>query len=84
MLTVNARKVGEVGMITKCFFDDDKFVTQNANTVIVSSDTEIFGYVHVIINYREGKMENDFIIKGEELIRAVQNCLHTKGSWGEF
>lgn len=68
-------------MITKCFFDNDEFVTRNANTVIVSSDTEIFGYVHVIINNRKGEMENDFIIKGEELIKAVQNCLHTKGSW---
>lgn len=71
-------------MITKCFFDDDEFVTRNANTVIVSSDAEIFGCVHVIINNRKGEMENDFIIKGEELIRAVQNCLHTNGSWGEF
>ena len=71
-------------MITKCFFDDDEFVTRNANTVIVSSDTEIFGYVHVIINNIKGEMENDFIIKGEELIKAVQSCLHTKGTWGEF
>lgn len=71
-------------MITKCFFDDDEFVTRNANTVIVSSDSEIFGCVHIIINDREGKMENDFIINGSELIKAVQNCLHTKGSWGEF
>lgn len=71
-------------MITKCFFDDNEFVARNANTVIVSSDAELFGYVHVIINNRKGEMETDFIIKGEELIRAVQNCLHTKGSWGEF
>ena len=78
------RKVGEVGMITKCFFDDDEFVTRNANTVIVSSDAETFACVHVIINDREGKMENDFIIKGDELIKAVQNCLHAKGSWGVF
>lgn len=71
-------------MITKCFFDDDEFVTRNANTVIVSSDTEIFGCVHVIINDREGKMENDFIINGQELIRAVQNCVNLKDSWREF
>ena len=71
-------------MITKCFFDDDEFVTRNANTVIVSSDTEIFGCVHIIINDREGKMENDFIINGQELIRAVQNCVNLKDSWREF
>jgi len=73
-----------VGMITKCFFDDEEFVDRNANTVVVSSDTKILGCVHVIINNKKGEMENDFIIKGEELIKAVQNCLHTKGSWGEF
>ena len=71
-------------MITKCFFDDEEFVTRNANTVIVSSETETFGCVHVYINNRKGEMETDFIIKGEELIRAVQNCLRTKGSWEEF
>lgn len=71
-------------MITKCFFDDDEFVGRNGNVVIVSSDTEMFGHVHIVINDKKGNMENDFIVRGEELIRAIQNCLHTKGSWGEF
>ena len=72
-------------MTTKCYFDSDDFVARNGSSVIVSSESgSHYGSVLVSIIDREGKVEDCFVIKGDELICAVQNCMHTAGGWEKF
>ena len=71
-------------MVTKCFFNDDKFTTRNGNIVVVSSETSFTGCVKIEIGDKDGKLENSFIIDGGELMTAIKNCLNGRNTWNEF
>lgn len=71
-------------MITKCFFDDDKFITRNNNIVVVSSETSYMGHIKIEIVDKNGKVENEIVIDGNELGTAIKNCLNGRNPWNEF
>ena len=71
-------------MVTKCFFDDEAFVKDNARTMIVSNDTHETKGVNVRIEIiRAGELENVVSVNGQELILAIMNCTN-RNPWHEF
>ena len=68
-------------MITRCYFDDDEFIKRNGRTVIVSSDTGFEAWVRIEV-IRDGVRESLVTINGDELKKAVDNCMYTNNRWG--
>ena len=72
-------------MITKCYFDDDKFIDRNRRMMIVSDDIGEKGRpsdVKIEI-FTDGNRESVVVVDGKELAKAIANCTRVD-PWGEF
>lgn len=70
------RRKGE-SVKVQCWLDDKDTDIRNNNKLRISNAPEYPGYVNVAILDREGTtMENETVVNGLTLIKAVQNAMN--------
>ena len=62
-------------MMVKCTFDSETDVTRN-NNILQVKNCSTFGMVNVQILTVNGEIEEESVVNGDELIRAVQNAMN--------